>query len=216
MSAVTVKHYAAPPLNRAEIWRYAGVKEPTAELEALLADCIKQAEGKLSYRVCAVEEKTLPFGNEHFASLEEHLRGCESVILFAATVGGELDRLIAREQLLSPAKAVLLSAIGAERVEALCDAFCADVEAEAKHRGLYPRSRFSPGYGDLPLRLQKNVFRTLDLTRRLGMTLNESLLMYPTKSVTAIIGLGREKDGTASCAHHCASCERKTCIFNEK
>ena len=216
MSAVTVKHYAAPPLNCAEIWRYAGVKEPTAELEALLADCIKQAEGKLSYRVCAVEEKTLPFGNEHFASLEEHLRGCESVILFAATVGGELDRLIAREQLLSPAKAVLLSAIGAERVEALCDAFCADVEREAGERGLYPRSRFSPGYGNLPLRLQKNVFRTLDLTRRLGMTLNESLLMYPTKSVTAIIGLSPEKDGATGCGHHCLTCERKTCIFNEK
>ena len=216
MSMVQVRHYAAPPLNRAEIRRYAGVKEPTAELEALLADCLRQTEGKLGYRVCAVEEKTLPFGNEHFASLEEHLRGCESVILFAATVGGELDRLIAREQLLSPAKAVLLSAIGAERVEALCDAFCADVEAEAKHRGLYPRSRFSPGYGDLPLRLQKNVFRTLDLTRRLGMTLNESLLMYPTKSVTAIIGLSPEKDGATGCGHHCVTCERKTCVFNKK
>ena len=216
MSTVSVKSYAAPPLNCAEIWRYAGVKEPTAELEALLAECLQQTEGKLSYRVCWTEDRALPFGNEHFALLEEHLRGCESVILFAATVGGELDRLIAREQLLSPAKAVLLSAVGAERVEALCDAFCADVEAEAKERGLYPRSRFSPGYGDLPLRVQKDVFRTLDLTRKLGMTLNESLLMYPTKSVTAIIGLGREKDGTASCAHHCAACERKTCIFNEK
>ena len=216
MSTVSVKSYAAPPLNCAEIWRYAGVKEPTAELETLLADCLRQAEGKLSYRVCAEEGGALPFGDERFPLLEEHLHGCESVILFAATVGGELDRLITREQLLSPAKAVLLSALGAERVEALCDAFCADVEREAGERGLYPRSRFSPGYGDLPLRVQKDFFRTLDLTRKMGMTLNESLLMYPTKSVTAIIGLGREKDGTANCAHHCASCERKTCIFNEK
>ena len=216
MSTVSVKSYAAPPLNCAEIWRYAGVKEPTAELEALLADCLRQTEKKLSYRVCWTEDRTLPFGNERFADLEEHLRGCESVILFAATVGGELDRLITREQLLSPAKAVLLSALGAERVEALCDAFCADVEAEAKERGLYPRSRFSPGYGDLPLRVQKDFFRTLDLTRKMGMTLNESLLMYPTKSVTAIIGLSPEKDGTASCEHHCLTCERKTCLFNKK
>ena len=211
-----VRNYAAPPLCREEIWRYAGVKEPTAELEKLLEDCLSLAEGKLSYRVCAEEGSALPFGDERFPLLEEHLRGCERVILFAATVGGELDRLIAREQLLSPAKAVLLSAIGAERVEALCDAFCADVEVEAKKRGLYPRSRYSPGYGDLPLRVQKDFFRTLDLTRKLGMTLNESLLMYPTKSVTAIIGLGWEKEEKEACGHDCGTCERKTCIFKEK
>ena len=216
MSVISVKSYAAPPLNLEEIRRYAGMKEPTAETEKLLAECLQLAEGKLGYRVCWTEDGELPFGGERFPLLEEHLRGCERVILFAATVGGELDRLIAREQLLSPAKALLLSAIGAERVEALCDAFCADVEREAGERGLYPRSRFSPGYGDLPLRVQKDVFRALDLTRKMGMTLNESLLMYPTKSVTAIIGLSPEKDGTETCRHNCGSCERKTCIFNEK
>lgn len=216
MSTLLHKYYAAPPVSREEIWRYAGVKEPTAELNALLEECLALAERELCFRVCWTEEAELPFGGEKFADLEEHLRGCGSVIVFAATVGGGLDRLIAREQLLSPAKAVLLSAIGAERVEALCDSFCADAETEAARRGLYPRPRFSPGYGDLPLRTQRDMFRVLDLTRTMGMTLNESFLMYPSKSVTAIIGLSREKGRAERCDHVCGSCTEKTCIFRGK
>ena len=56
--------------------------------------------------------------------------------------------------------------------------------------GLAVRPRFSPGYGDLPLALQREVFAALDCPRRIGLTLSDSLLMSPTKSVTALIGAG--------------------------
>ena len=80
---------------------------------------------------------------------------------------------------------MFFQAIGAERIESLCDAFCAEREAE----GLRLRPRFSPGYGDLPLELQRDLFRGLDCSRKIGLTLNESLLMSPSKSVTAIAGI---------------------------
>ena len=51
------------------------------------------------------------------------------------------------------------------------------------------RPRYSPGYGDLPLAFQQDLFRALDCERRLGLTLTDSLLMVPSKSVTAIIGM---------------------------
>ena len=90
----------------------------------------------------------------------------------------------------APASALLCQAIGAERIEALCDAFTDWLEAEVSPRGLFLRPRFSPGYGDLPLTLQREILRALDSPRTLGITLNRSLLMSPSKSVTAIIGLG--------------------------
>ena len=60
-------------------------------------------------------------------------------------------------------------------------------EAAAEGRTCTPR--FSPGYGDLPLETQRDVFRLLDCERKIGVWLNESLLMTPSKSVTAIFGL---------------------------
>lgn len=63
---------------------------------------------------------------------------------------------------------------------------------------MYTRPRFSPGYGDLPINMQKDIFAALDCPRKIGLSLNESLLMSPSKSVTAIIGVSaRPKQGRA-------------------
>ena len=65
----------------------------------------------------------------------------------------------------------------------------ASVVAAAHEAGLYTNFRFSPGYGDMPLQTQSVLLAALDAQRKLGITLSKSLLMTPTKSVTAVIGL---------------------------
>ena len=76
-------------------------------------------------------------------------------------------------------------------------------------RGLYLTDRFSPGYGDLPLTVQKDLCGVLDTRRTLGLTVNESMLLIPEKSVTAVMGIcpvpqrhraATEKGGCAKCA----------------
>ena len=102
------------------------------------------------------------------------------MLLFAATVGLELDRLIARAQSGAPARALLLQAIGAERIEALADAVGGPTPGRTRRSAaLAVRPRFSPGYGDLPLALQREIFAALDCPRRIGLTLGGSLLMTP-------------------------------------
>ena len=118
------------------------------------------------------------------ASLAAYLENSSRVILFAATIGSEFDRLLARYSHISPSKAILLQAIGAERIEALCDAFCRE---ESKKHSLKPR--FSPGYGDLPLSAQKIFFNLLQPQKRIGLTCNDSFLMSPSKSVTAFVAV---------------------------
>ena len=56
------------------------------------------------------------------------------------------------------------------------------------------RPRFSPGYGDFPLEFQKDIFNLLSPNKRIGLTLNNSLLMSPTKSVTAVVGIVDEEN----------------------
>ena len=99
----------------------------------------------------------LGFAVTQSKSLALNLQKCEEIILFAATVGLEMDRLIARSRL-SPVRHLMMQAIGAERVESLCDCF-----EEQLAQSLVLRPRFSPGYGDLPSliggHLVKGIFR---------------------------------------------------------
>jgi cobalamin-dependent methionine synthase I len=84
--------------------------------------------------------------------------------------------------------------LGSERIEALCDALCAEWKEDYASRGFVLRPRFSAGYGDLPLTLQNDIFESLQCSKHIGLTLCDSLLMSPTKSVTAIVGVMRKED----------------------
>ena len=77
-------------------------------------------------------------------------------------------------------------------IEAYCDDIDRQIQAEAKSRNLQTKRRFSPGYGDLELSVQRDLCRVLDTERQIGLTLTESCMMVPVKSVTAIIGLYKE------------------------
>ena len=61
-------------------------------------------------------------------------------------------------------------------------------EAESKEGNILC-PRFSPGYGDIPLEMQKTFFELLQCQKNLALTLNNSLIMSPEKSVTAFIGI---------------------------
>ena len=197
MRAVITREYSAPPINRREILRYMGCKESSDELEALIDRAIELCEGRLSYKVCysefplKIKENVCDLGFAEVSSrdLARCLAGCEKTVTFAATVGLEVDRLIFRYGRLEPSLALCLGALGAERIEALCDLFCDEMKEKLASEGRKMRPRFSAGYGDLPLSIQRDIFASLDCEKRIGLTLNNSLLMSPTKSVTAIIGI---------------------------
>lgn len=212
-----VKGYPAPPLQERECLRYAGTTAAhlSQEEREIFEACLAELEQKLTYKVCwsrfplKWEEDALHLGFTQTASkgLMKNLEGCEEIIVLAATIGLEIDRLIRRYTRLSPAKALFFQAIGAERIESLCDAFC----AELCESGLHLRPRFSPGYGDLPLEMQQDIFRVLDCPRKIGLTLNESLLMSPSKSVTAIIGIAKEEQKQRQ--NKCSTCQKTDCAY---
>ncbi len=212
---IYTKKYPVPVLNERECLRYAGTTPQgiSAEERELFEACWREAEQKLTYQVCwgrfslKKEKDCFDFGfmQTDSKALMKNLAGCEEVVIFAATVGLEMDRLIRRYTSLSPAKALFFQAIGAERIESLCDAFC----EELREKGLQLHPRFSPGYGDFPLEVQKDIFRVLDCPRKIGLSLNESLLMSPSKSVTAIIGIG----GKAEAENKCSACGKQDCQY---
>ena len=175
-----------------EILRYAGSKE----IEDTVTECLAEAEGSLSYKVCYAivnisingEDIDMEFAKARSKDLAKNLSGCDKAIIFAATVGMGIDRLIAKYSRISPSRALCFQAIGSERVESLCDAFEEEIKKEVSDGERFFKPRFSPGYGDLSLEIQKEIFSLLDCPRKIGVSLGDSLLMTPSKSVTAIMG----------------------------
>ena len=94
------------------------------------------------------------------------------------------------------ARAAVLQACAAAVTEAFCDEINQTIRDDAKKEGLICNPRYSPGFGDLTLDYQKTVFRKLN-PERIGVTLNDSLLMSPSKSVTALIGRKPIQEGTS-------------------
>lgn len=216
---IHVQSFSLPPVNRREVLRYAGAKAETPELSVLLDEMDALAAPLLAGKVCwsefTIDRKDhlldLGFTKTDSESLRRNLTGCDRIVVFAATVGLGLDRLIARYSHLSPAKMLMLQALGAERIEALCDIFCQQLQQDAERSGLHPVPRFSPGYGDFPLEMQKEIFRVLDCPRKIGLTLNDSLLMSPSKSVTAIVGLS--PCAGPSPKNRCSQCSKTDCMY---
>lgn len=119
-------------------------------------------------------------------SIKRHLEGCGQVAVMAVTLGIGVDNLIRRVQVTDMLEAVLLDTGASVMTEEACDIF----EKEIRNcTDKFTTSRFSPGYGDFPLKLQADMVRYVDGQRKIGLSVTESSLMIPRKSVTALIGL---------------------------
>lgn len=192
MNTVYTLNFDEPKINKKEIMRYMTGKGSDTALNELIEECLSELDGALEYKVCYAKlemqvdgsKVVLPCAEIESEKLAKNLCGCKKVIVFTATIGVGIDRLIAKYSRLSPSKALCFQAIGAERVEALCDDFCRSQE----QKGEKLRPRFSPGYGDLRLETQKMFFSLLDCPKRIGVILGDTLLMSPSKSVTAFVG----------------------------
>lgn len=208
--------------DRAETLRYLGYRgqEIDSRTQELLDKISAELEQNSSpgsiYREydCRVTDDTVSFGGLTITSrnLARNLRGCEKVVLLAATIGRTADLMIRQYSVTNLAGAVIVQAAGAACMESYVDEVEDSIRREAEKRGLYLRPRFSPGYGDFALEYQKDIFDMLECSRRVGITLTQGNLMLPSKSVTAIIGLTTQE--RESCHRtDCSQCGKTDCEF---
>jgi hypothetical protein len=115
------------------------------------------------------------------------LAECGEAALMACTLGAQFDAMLLREQARDMSRAAILDACGSAYVEAGCDE--AERELAARLPGRFLTDRFSPGYGDLPLDIQRAVGAALNMEKLLGLHVTDSLMLNPVKSVTAVIGI---------------------------
>ncbi|NLJ70866.1 MAG: hypothetical protein GX328_05320 [Clostridiaceae bacterium] len=121
--------------------------------------------------------------------INAHLGNAEQVILMAATLGQEVDFILRRSQRLDMKQAVILDASASVIIETYLDQQEDFLRQEFLKQGKYLSTRFSPGYGDLPLSVQENFLKILDTNRKIGVTVLNNGLMSPMKSITCIMAI---------------------------
>lgn len=185
------------PISRREALRYMGI---SGEISEDLVSSLDKNEALLRRGISArcvytrlalgATASGVRLGDTELESrsLAKALADCGNAYVFAATLGADVDRSIRRASAVSSADGVVLDALASAAIEGVCNMLC-------KHLGdgLVLCPRFSPGYGDLPLGTQSSLLSLLDAQRSIGLCLTASLMMTPSKSVTAIVGI-KNKD----------------------
>ena len=106
-------------------------------------------------------------------------------VYLCGTLGAEFDVWQRALAAVSSADAYFSQQIGLESVEREMDRLEAEARGSlAADEALTPRR--SPGYGELPLSLSREILRRLDATRRIGVSITDADLLVPSKSVTAL------------------------------
>ncbi len=212
-------------VNANEALRYLGYRGTSADRQTLrlLEECAGELEEKVSPHHCFrmdpvtfFDDGTLKIGELKIASrqLSRHLSGCREAALFAATLGPQADLLVQKYSALDMTRAVMMQACAASLIESYCDECGEMIARQAAPRGLFLRPRFSPGYSDFPISFQKPLLDILDAPKRIGLTVTDSLMLAPSKSVTAVIGLTPEPQ---SChIEKCAACGAEDCPFRKE
>lgn len=173
------------------------------ELEARLGGKCEEGDERISEIICRVrslaepkfsalelevgysDEKILLGGKAiESVGLKRCLSHAKRAYIIAVTLGARMDRELLLLSKRSPGEHFIFDAVSSAYAEAAMDA------AENALLSAVPHTnRFSPGYGDLSLSLQKFILDTLSADKLLGITLTDTSLMIPTKSITAIIGI---------------------------
>lgn len=187
--------------DSARTLRYLGIRG--SEPDEGIAERLVRAEGLCAegrarglFRVFAVgacdaegvhlEGSALVLPGEHIA---RHLEGASFAALLVATLGLGNERLIRREAALSATEGMLVDAASSSMAEEAARALHEHVRSWAAERGLRAGTRFSPGYGDLPLEVQPAFLDAVGAGKTLGVSATPANLLVPSKSVTAVVGL---------------------------
>jgi hypothetical protein len=199
-------------INPNEVLLYLGYKggDVPEDVEESIARCsaalMNTARPRLTYRIFPIKDGR-PEGvgfSLKGEDIQHHLEFCTHAVFMAATLGPDVETLLMRKQVTDMAEALILDSCASTAIENICDNFEGDLRAEYAAQGLFLTDRFSPGYGDMPISQQTDFCEAMDTRRRIGLTVSQSGIMIPRKSVTAILGVSpvpktRRSSGCARC-----------------
>ncbi|MCF7972886.1 MAG: methionine synthase [Phycisphaerae bacterium] len=161
-----------------------------------------------------IDQRTLTVGTTTFecgAKVARHLKGSLDIAVFAATLGSDFDAWSQAWFQKDPLNGYIANTLGSVCVEHIVDKLELAITERAAEDNLKVSNRLSPGYCHWDVAEQKKLFSLLP-DRCCNITLTDSCLMIPIKSVTGIMGLG---PNLQRLEYNCQLCEKPDCIMRK-
>ncbi|AWK52619.1 methionine synthase [Clostridium beijerinckii] len=214
-------------INKEEVLRYLGYKGQDIDenLCNTIEECREEIKKVITPRV-VYSYKNIKLSDDGVEvittnlilkgkDIKEHLKNSRECVLMAVTLGNEVEKRTRLYEKTNLTKALILDACATTAVEEVCDILENDVKEKAILDGMNITFRYSPGYGDLPLDVQNSFLRTLEAQKKIGLTVSENNLLFPRKSVTAIIGI--VNGGIEKKKKSCKECSNyENCSFRKE
>lgn len=202
-------------VNKQEVLKYLGYRggelsdEYKEKIDSIAETIMKTAEPKACSVILKIENHApLEFENAEIVlggeDIKKHLATSDECMFMAASLGGDIDRLIKKYSATDMEKAVIADACASAAIENVCDNYVRRAEEAYNKKGLYLTDRFSPGYGDMPLESQRIVCDVTQCAKSIGLLCTRTMILEPTKSVTALVGISdkvqqKRREGCENC-----------------
>lgn len=214
-------------INRDEVLRYLGYRNQVIDenILRLIDECIDEtrylAESRYVYKFFEIDNDNgkITLRNSKIElsgkNIFDHLKDSKVCILMSATTGSAIDMKIRYYEKINMTKALILDACASTAIEEVCDNAGSEIKEKLINQNKTITSRFSPGYGDLPMDLQRQFILVLEAGKAIGLTASSSNILIPRKSVTAIMGIIDKNDKVEE--KSCLKCNKySSCHFRRE
>jgi hypothetical protein len=138
--------------------------------------------------------------------IAQHLPRSQEIIIIVCTIGNLLDETVSSLFKVDPSMAVAIDGVGSAAVESLAIQACNYFEDQARAEGLNTTMPLNPGMVGWPVEQgQPEIFTLLD-SESIQVTLTDSCMMTPNKSLSMVLGVGKDVSPVGS---HCDYCSMK-------
>ena len=219
-------------INQGEVLRYLQYKNQDIDnsLSEKIKKCINRTKEIINPRFIfrKYKIKKLKFSNEknevYFEGTNLTLKSddiynllldCDECILMSATLGLEIEREIRKLTYTDLTKGIIIDACATTAIEEVCDIVQDNIAKNLLKEDKYITYRYSPGYGDLPIEKNLDINNLLNSQKEIGLTVTNSGIMIPRKSVVALIGVSHKR--TNNFKKSCENCNnRHNCNYKKE
>ena len=216
-------------LDKLEVLRYLGHngQEIDSDLNLRINECIKETKKEIDtkyiYEIYDIKNdldlNTIEFKNTNLIlkskDVSELLKDCDKCVLMCATLGFNIEKNIRRYSYNDLTKGIIVDACATTSIEEICDLIQDNILQQMSKEGKSLTMRYRPGYGDLDISANKDILQVLDAHKRIGVTVTNTGIMIPRKSVVALIGITNKK--IAKVKRTCENCSNRfNCEYRRK
>jgi len=148
-------------------------------------------------------------------SMVNLLKGTSYLVFGLSTIGNNLEEKVAELFAKNEyPKAIALDAVGTVASKYLSNYIQSLICQEARGQNFQTTKYFSPGSGDWNINQQKIIFQIIPADK-IGVKLTESCMMLPKKSLSWVIGIGKEIIIPSKGNDSCEICLAENCQFRK-